>query len=222
MPRRPHLLATDEIYHIYNRTVGHEYIFTTKRELSRILTLTDFYHLPQTLRYSKFKLLPDSQKDNYQVNSKKQTPLVQIYAFAFMPNHYHFLLKQNIDMGISNFISNLQNSFAKFFNIKYKRHGTLFQNSFKAKRVDSNEVFLHLSRYIHLNPVTSYHIEAKDISAYPWTSLPAYFDKGPHDWVDRSLVMANFKSTDSYLKFITDQADYQRKLSSIKHLLFDS
>ncbi|MBI3955253.1 transposase, partial [Candidatus Gottesmanbacteria bacterium] len=172
MPRRLHILANEQTYHVFNRTVGHEIIFTKKRELQRIIELTNYYRFPQTLRYSKFKLLPDKQKNTYLSQMEKRSPLIQLFAFAFMPNHYHFLIRQNTNRGISIFISNIQNSFAKFFNIKNERHGTVFQNPFKARRIEREEEFLHVSRYIHLNPVTSYNISISDLPSYPWTSMP--------------------------------------------------
>src|SRR3990167_3633398 len=218
MPRRKFVLATNETYHIYNRSVARESIFSSAIYLRKIVEISDYYRYRQQLRLSQFNNLPIDQKKEYIKSRKNKTRLVEIYAFAFMPNHYHFLLRQLTDNGITNFISNLQNSFAKYFNIKNDRNGSLFQNSFKGKRIESEEQLVHVSRYIHLNPVTSYLIELDDLVDYPWTSFRLYhYDLDL--FVNKELLMESFKSKDDYYKFVADQVDYQRTLDKIKNLV---
>lgn len=221
MPRRSQILATKEIYHVFNRSVGNEEILSQKRNLSRVFKLIDYYRFPQKIRHSKFKSLKEEFKKDYLSNMRKQSPLVEIFAFALMPNHYHFLLKQLRDRGIYRFISNFQNSFAKYFNLKNNRHGALFQNAFKAKRIETDEEFTHLSRYIHLNPVTSYLIEFVQLSTYPWTSFSWYVDEKINQFVNTEGLTGLFESRKKYLKFVADQADYQRKLQFIKRLIIE-
>lgn len=219
--KRTQILATNEIYHLFNRSVAKENIFASRKNLGRLSELLDFYRFPQKLRYSKFKTLPLDLKSGYISNFKKQKPLVEIYSFAAMPNHYHLLLKQLQDKGIFIFISNLQNSFAKFFNIRSKRNGSVFQNPFKAKRVETDEEFLHVSRYIHLNPVTSFLIEFKDLVSYPWTSYQYYKEGDGQKFINTERILNYFKSKNGYIKFIADQVDYQRQLEIIKHLIME-
>ena len=220
MPRRKFVLATNETYHIYNRSVARESIFSSAIYLRKIVEISDYYRYRQQLRLSQFNNLPIDQKKEYIKSRKNKTRLVEIYAFAFMPNHYHFLLRQLTDNGITNFISNLQNSFAKYFNIKNDRNGSLFQNSFKGKRIESEEQLVHVSRYIHLNPVTSYLIELDDLVDYPWTSFRLYhYDLDL--FVNKELLMESFKSKDDYYKFVADQVDYQRTLDKIKDLVLE-
>lgn len=221
MPRRKQILATDETYHIFNRAVGHDEIFTLKWDLNRILALIDYYRFPQKIRYSKFRTLPQNLKRDYPSQIKKQTPLVEIYSFSLMPNHYHLLGKQLQNKGINIFISNIQNSFAKFYNLRNNRHGTLFQNPFKARRVETEEEFIHVSRYIHLNPVTSFVIELSRLDTYPWTSLSWYLDESRNKFITTNLIKGIFKTKEKYLEFIVNQADYQRKLGVIKHLMIE-
>ena len=150
---------------------------------------------------------------------KDQPPLVAIYAFALMPNHYHFLVRQLIDKGLRMFISNFQNSFAKYFNLKNDRRGSLFRNPFKSRRVVTEEELIHISRYIHLNPVTSYLIEFNQLEDYPWTSYSWYMNEEKNRFVETSLVIGIFGSEEKYKKFVADQVDYQRKLDLIKRLI---
>jgi putative transposase len=163
MQHRSTVFATDEIYHIYNRTVGREQIFTTKSLLLHIFETIEFYQYPQIIRLSEFKKLNREARELYLFRLKEKSPIVDIYAFSFMPNHYHLLLKQTAENGIRHFISLLQNSYAKYFNTRYDRHGSLFQSPFQGKWIENDEQFMHISRYIHLNHVTSYVIPFEEL-----------------------------------------------------------
>lgn len=215
------MLATNEIYHTFNRSIAKQNIFGNKYMLNKVLEIVDFYRFPQEIRLSKFNKLPKETKQSYFESYKSKIPLVEIYVFAFMPNHFHFLLKQIQENGIIKFISNYQNSFAKFFNLKNNRNGTLFENSFKAKRIESDEQFLHVSRYIHLNPVTSYIIKIKDLDTYSYTSFPTYSNNSADILIEEKFIKSFFKSIEDYKKFVFDQADYQRQLALIKDLIID-
>lgn len=219
--KRREILATGETYHVFNRSVGKEEIFIKGLELERALALLEFYRFPQKLRFSFFKRLQKEIKQEYISGYKTLDALVEIYSFALMPNHFHLLIKQTTDKGIEKFLSNFQNSFAKYYNTKYQRGGSLFQNSFKAKRLSSDEEFLHVSRYIHLNPVTSFLIEYDDLQTYPWTSYPYYLEKGKNDLISTNFIIDLVGSRLKYEKFVANQVDYQRKLYLIKHLILE-
>jgi len=221
MSKRKELLASGEIYHLFNQTVGNEEILTHRKELNRAVKLFGYYRFPQKLKYSKFKTLSENLRNDYLLRMRNQPPLVAIYAFALMPDHYHLLLKQLQEGGIKTFISNFQNSSAKYFNLKTERHGALFRNPFKAKRVATDEEFIHISRYIHLNPVSFFLIEFAQLATYPWTSFSWYVDEGKNQFVDTQALMALFKSKGRYLEFVANQVDYQRKLGLIKRLALE-
>lgn len=122
MPKRNLILATNEIYHVFNRSIARENIFSSRINFRKAKEIVDFYRFPQKLRLSKFKTLTKDLKNNYLLAMQSQSPLIEIYAFSLMPNHYHFLVKQLLDNGLARFVSNFQNSFAKVFNIKNERH----------------------------------------------------------------------------------------------------
>jgi len=69
-------------------------------------------------------------------------PLVSFIAYSLSPNHYHFILRQEIDNGIVRFMQRLGIAYTMYFNNKNKRSGVLFQGSFKAVEIDSNEDLL--------------------------------------------------------------------------------
>ncbi|HLE48782.1 MAG TPA: transposase [Patescibacteria group bacterium] len=221
MPRKRNLVfANGETYHVYNRTTANEWTFSKKRDIERALNLISFYHYEQTIRYSFFNKLKDFQKLDYLKNNSFDKKIVEIYAYCFMPDHFHLLLRQTAENGIRNFLSNFQNSYAKYFNVKNKRHGSLFQNPFKAKHISSDETLLHVSRYIHLNPVTSYLMDTKELKDSVLTSFPIYLGK-KETLVDSKLILEIIGSRLMYRKFVANQVDYQRKLGNIKYLLID-
>ncbi len=218
--KRNVIFAKNEIYHLFNRSNANESIFVKKKEITRSLNLMSFYRFNQSLRFSFFDRLPEEQKDKYLEKTLGNVPNVDILSYSLMPNHFHLLIKQTNEKGIKNYLSNFQNSFAKYFNIKNKRFGTLFQRPFKAKHVESDEQLLHISRYIHLNPVTSYMMEFENLRSSDLTSLQLYLDK-KKSWVNTDLIINLIGSVSKYEKFVKDHVDYQRKLSKIKHLLLD-
>ena len=84
--------------------------------------------------------------------AKTSSPLVTFVSYVLMPNHFHLLVQQLTDDGISRLMKLLSDSYTRYFNTKNERVGPLLQGQFKAVRVESDEQLLHLSPYIHLNP----------------------------------------------------------------------
>ena len=139
-----------------------------------------------------------------------------------MPNHYHLLLKQSLNSGIMNFIRLIQNSYARFLNLRYKRSGSLFQSPFKAVRLETDEQFIHVARYIHLNPLTSFVIrDFNDLKSYQWNSYLDYLSFTPRKFINTSFLMNYFKNIEKFEEFTKDNLDYQRKLEKLKHLIIE-
>jgi REP element-mobilizing transposase RayT len=76
-----------------------------------------------------------------------------LVAYCLMPNHFHLLLRQNTDLSISKLVSKISTSFSKYFNLKYDRVGSVFQDQFKSVVVESDAQLRWLVEYIHQNPV---------------------------------------------------------------------
>ena len=215
------ILSTNEIYHLYNRTIGKEPVFLSKQFLDKILHITNYYRFIQQISFSDFNRMTLTLQQNYMASIINKPPLIEVYVFSFMPTHFHFLVKQLQNKGISLFLSNIQNSFAKKYNLINDRNGSLFEHNFKAKRITNNEEFIHVSRYIHLNHVTSKIIEFNQLLTYEWTSLPCYLNNQTNKYVNTRLILEYFKTPEKYLKFLKNNVDYQRKLKVIKKLLQD-
>ncbi len=157
----------------------------------------------------------------YEKLKKDYEKLVDIICFCLMPNHFHFMLKQKLDNGISTFISNFTNSYTRYFNTKHERIGPLFEGIFKAVRIESEEQLIHTSRYIHLNPVSSFLIEPKDLENYQWSSYLEFLGFSDENLTIKNLVLNFFPLVSDYKKFVLDHADYARQLELIKHLTLE-
>lgn len=206
MPYRKVPLVTNEVYHIVSRGIAQNSIFRNKRDYLRILNLVGFYRYSNPpLRFSHYDRLPVEKKENFLSGLRKNSgELVEILAFCFMPNHTHFLLRQTEDKDISFFMRNIQNSYARYFNTKYQRSGALFQAMFKAVRIKTDEQLSHVSRYIHLNPVTSYLIEKEGLIGFPWSSFPEYVNKRSLKFVNSDFILGSFKKREHYKHFVFD------------------
>lgn len=224
MPGRDIPLVTNEVYHIINRGIASQPVFLTKRDYQRALD-TFFYYQNQNpfLRYSFFLRLPNQQKAEILDRLQKENEfLIEIIAYCLMPNHVHFLLRQLKSNGLSIFMSNFSNSYTRYFNTKQKRIGPLLQGKFKAIRIETDEQLLHLSRYIHINPYSSFVVKnLTDLENYPYSSLPEYLNPQTFPRCNKEVVLAHFKNISAYKKFILDQVDYQRRLEEIKHLALE-
>src|SRR5258706_6962168 len=165
MPYRKEPLANGEYYHIYNRGVAKMPTFLDKRDFQRFTQTLVYYVSPE----GKPKFSAAITETFFQ---KPTLPIIDIIAYCFMPNHFHLLLKQNTTNGISEFMRKIGNSYTKYFNTKHKRVGPIFQGQFKAIHIDSDEQLLHLSRYIHLNPLVGF--VTKVLDDYECSSFAEY------------------------------------------------
>lgn len=199
-------------------------MFTENRELQRALLTLDYYRFVRpAMRLSHFLNLELQQREQLSERlHKKDERRVDIIAYCLMPNHFHFLLKQNRAGGVSRFLADFTNSYTRYFNTRNKgRKGPIFQGVFRAVRIEDDEQLIHISRYIHLNPVVSYIVEWKDMLAYPWSSLPEYAGVEKTRICGTEIVLGHFSSSKRYLDFLSDQVDYGRELERIKHVLLE-
>lgn len=222
MPGRKYPLVTGQTYHVFNRGISKQPTFTSKREYERALkTVLLYQYYSPPVKLSKFLTMKTNDQNNI-LNNLRKNKLVEIHTYTLMPNHFHFLLTQTQDNGIAKFMGNFQNSYTKYFNTKNNRDGSLFLDQFKAKRIEDDNLLIHIHRYIHLNPYTSYIVKSlEELINYPWSSFKYYLDEKYNEICTKKLILSFFKSKESYKQFVTDHADYQRKLDRIKHLTFE-
>lgn len=144
MTTRKLVLSTGDYYHIYNRGNSKQVIFLDDQDKRRFVKLLGL--LNQSIR---IRVDEESIKQSF---LKKDEPLVAIGAYVLMDNHFHLLLKQVSDNGITSFMQKVSTAYAMYFNKKYKRTGSLFEGTFKSKHANEDLYLRYLYAYIHLNP----------------------------------------------------------------------
>ena len=212
MPSRIIPFVNKEYYHIFNRGVAKMQIFNNFYDYNRFIKTLIYYSTEGPK--PKFSIFTPTTTT---LNTDKK--IVKIICYCLMPNHFHFLLCQNKKGGITEFMSKLSNSYTKYFNIKNKRVGPLFQGDFKAVHVESDEQLLHLSRYIHLNPLVGF--VTKDLSFYKWSSYLEYLNHVKNDICDKKIILDRYENLQDYKQFVLAQESYGKELERIKHQLLD-
>lgn len=223
MVRRLIPFVNGEIYHIFNRTIYGNIIFNSIRNCERAIETIKFY-LPENnqIRYSQFLLLSKEDRNDFLKQIASSPRIVDLISYCIMPTHFHLQLKQTSDNGITNFMRRFLISFTKYFNIKNGGEGPLFKNQFSSVRIENDYQLLHVNRYIHLNPYSSNIVkDLSELEDYSWSSLPEYLGKINENVCNKNVVLQNFKGISTYKKFIFDQADYQKKLKTIRHLIME-
>lgn len=208
------IFAAGEFYHVVNRGVEKRITFLDKRDYQRFLETISYYRFKNVPSRFSFRNRPLMlQKTN------DKSLLVEIVCFCLMPNHFHLLLKQIRENGITTFVSKISNSYTKYFNTRHKRIGPLLQGSFKAVRIENDEQLLHTSRYIHLNPLIDYLV--KDLSNYEYSSYPQFIGM-VNGFCQTKYVLDHFPSKSDYKKFVLDQEDYGRTIKNLERFFLDT
>lgn len=195
MASKPRFFDIDLFYHIFNCGVGKRRIFASARDYQRFFDVCLFYLYDQRLSFSEFqRLVPKSREAYLQANPRNlQTLRVRILSHCQMPNHFHFLIKQARENGISIFLSDIQNSYTKYFNIKSQRIGNLLQGPFKFKEITDEGSVLQVSRYIHLNPIMSSKANPngslKKPEDYPYGSYREWLNPNKSGLVDKEQLL---------------------------------
>lgn len=214
MPGRTIPLVNNQYYHIFNRGSDKRDIFLQARDYKRFQQTFYYYQFtgPKP-RFSKF-----AKSDLKIFKPDKTNKLVETICYCLMPNHFHFLIKQLKDNSIPIFISNLCNSYTKYFNTKYSRIGPLLQGKYQSVLIETDEQLVHISRYIHLNPIVSKI--TTDLTSYLWSSYPEYITRQEKPCVIKE-ILDFFPSPKKYQEFVEAQIDYGTTLEIIKHRAID-
>lgn len=180
-------------YHIYNRGVEKRTIFLDSQDYSVFLSYLKSYLSPPDPGLAKKladKSVPWQEKDqarrSLQLNNFHNDILM--IAFALMPNHFHFLIKQKNAGAMDKFMNSLGTRYTMYFNKKYQRVGPLYQGVYKAALITNNAQLLQLSRYIHKQVLDSFHLAGQD----KLFSLPEYLGERQTPWVNPSDILQFF------------------------------
>lgn len=217
-------------YHLYNRGVEKRKIFLEEQDYSVFLSYLKEYLLPKD--ETKLREQLSNPNTSYKIKEKilRQLKLNNFYecitllAYCLMSNHLHLLVKQKDPESIDKFMNSLGVRYAVYFNRKYKRVGKLFQDVYKAVLVKTDEQLLHLSRYIHRNPLPKKSLASQDqvlrVCMKQPSSLPEYLEQKHTKWIQSTEILTYFSKTNpnlSYQNFVEQSEDF----SSIQNIAVD-
>jgi len=211
---------TGEYYHLYNRGIDKRIIFKSKHDYERFIMLLYIANSNSEKSFRLDNLINHSHKNfNEIMILDKGKPLVSIGAWCLMTNHFHILVRQEVNGGITKFMKRLGTGYAMFFNIKYQRHGALFGGLFKSKLIGVDDNYMRqLFAYIHLNPldikfsgwekeIKKSSVEMKKfIELYPYSSYP--------DYVGEERVEKNILNLKSFPDYFQNNKSFQEFVES--------
>ncbi|SEF38848.1 REP element-mobilizing transposase RayT [Caloramator fervidus] len=189
MPRCARVKTNDAIYHVMCKSISDTPLFRN-----------------------------DTDKDMFLAYIKKYQQKYQfkVYAYCLMTNHVHLIIDSN-GFDISKIMHGVNQSYAQYFNRKYKRKGHLFHDRFKSIVVKDDRYLVTLSAYIHNNPIAMKEYRECP-EKYKYSSLAVYLGirKDPFGILDEGFIMAMFsrnvkKARERYYKFVLTCSDVKVK-----------
>lgn len=192
MARRELAFLPGQYYHVYNRGASRGLIFQTGENYRFML---------QRLREN----LPSCR--------------ISVIAYCLMPNHYHFGLRQDGVVPISDLIQAVFNSYSKAYNRATSRSGTLFEGPFRAVSVEKLEHLLHLCRYIHRNPLEAGLVG--DPITWEFSNYREWIERRGDGLTDGEFVRENFPQPAEYREFVMDYEPPEKVTIPLKAFLFD-
>ncbi len=215
-------LITNQIYHVFTKSIVGFKVFNNDFDFERFKKIFTYYQKKSpVVKFSRFIKYKEIQKTN--PNQLSPSPikenLVNIVSYCLMPTHLHFILKQKTENGISQFMSKTLNSYTKYFNTIHHRKGPLWETRFKSIPIESNKYLIHLTRYLHLNPVTALIIKTPD--KWPHSSYKEFIaNKQNENKICEYDGILDINPT-TYKTFVEDRISYQKELAKIKHLILE-
>jgi REP element-mobilizing transposase RayT len=203
MPSRNVLkqLVPQSFYHVYARGASRQPIFCDDADYTYFLHLFERY-LSESVVLSKTGAVYPHYRGR-----------IKLVAYCLMSNHFHLLLWQDDESAMTDFMRSVMTSYSRYFNLKYRRSGALFESRYKASLISEDSYLDHISRYIHLNP--------RYWQKYKYSSLAGYFVDRP-EWLQPEQIEILFASRNAYINFLRDYQEQKDMLEEIKHSLADS
>jgi putative transposase len=200
-------------YHVYNRGVNKDEIFTDSQDFTVFLKYVKQYLTPKDRRQI-LQLLNDQEVSSAErrriardLGLQNFSQDINLLAYCLMPNHFHFFLRQKSLNAMNLFMKSLTLRYAMYFNRKYKRSGPLFQGVYKAVLLTDQAHYWHLSRYIHKQALA----DSTSNLDFP-SSYPEYLGLRTTEWVHPEEILPLFSNSNpnlSYRAFVAESYLFQ-------------
>jgi REP element-mobilizing transposase RayT len=197
MGMRKKNFANGEFFHIYNRGVDRRIIFSDRYDIDRFFqSMIEFNAVEPvgSIYENSFRQLGGE-------TPKSAEGLVNIIAYCLNPNHFHLILEQLVDGGISEFMKRLGGGYTGYFNKKHERSGSLFQGVFKDVHINSNEYLLHVSAYVNLNNRVHKLGGETPKLVESLSSWGEYTNKKVEGICEKEIILGQFGNVDEYKEF---------------------
>lgn len=215
------IFAPNNYYHVYNRGVGKQDIFLDDEDRKFFLNRLKENLFPAEKRVPLLQGGKPSSfvKGKIYIRKTLPTGAFSLISYCLMPNHFHFLIRQNENLPISKLIAKLCTGYSMYFNKKTERVGSLFQGAFKAILVDSDSYLLWLTAYIHQNPTTAGLV--KNPEDYQWSSYLDYIESRNGMLCAKDSVTGQFSNIAEYRKFVEESFEKIKQRKELEYLLLD-
>ena len=211
------MFAEGEYYHLYNRGVDKRKIFLDDDDRDRFVRLLYVANGRQPFVFREIEHKSFEKID-------RGEPLVAIGAYVLMPNHFHILLKEIEEGGVSLFMEKLLTAYSAYFNKRNKRNGRLFQGTYRAQHVHRDTYLKYLYAYIHLNPIKLIDSKWQEkgiqnkkeaqrfLNQYRYSSYADYLGR---DREEKSILSGEefppyFSEKKEFVEFVADWLTYNR------------
>lgn len=222
--KRKTSFGINNFYHVFNRGVEKRKIFLTNKDYQRFLLLLFFCNGSVPIQMKEILRQGFSQGPSLG-KFERGKQLVDIGAYCLMPNHFHLLLKERVENGVTNFMRKLCTGYSMYFNIKNNRVGSLFQSRFGAQHLDKDIYLKYIFAYIHLNPIKlaepswkeeNYFKNLKNVKEaekflenYYWSSYGKYIGKNNTDPILNTRAFPKyFDNIKEFKNFINNWLNY--------------
>ena len=193
--------APDSYYHVYVRGSNKQKLFIEDIDYKYFLKLFERYLSEKPVISKTGELYPHFLNE------------IEVLAYCLMSNHFHLLLYQADVPYLEKFMRSVMTSYSRYFNLKYRRTGSVFESRYKAVRIDQDVYLQHITRYIHLNP--------RLWERYKYSSLGYYRGGNEPYWLNTARILELFTSRQNYIEFVADYEEMRDTLGDLKYQLAD-
>ncbi len=221
------LYVKNGYYHLYNRGVDKRIIFEDQQDIGVFLSYLMEYLLPKDEEKLRLRLADSStsikEKDSIlkRLRLNNFSDSISLLCYCLMPNHYHLLVKQHTADAIDILMNSLGTRYTMYFNKKHKRVGPLYQGVYKAVLVNTDEQLLHLSRYIHRNPLSLQGVALQTLSEQP-SSYADYLNLRKTEWLRSDEILSHFSTISPSLTYRSFVEQTDEKQDILNNLIIDA
>ena len=208
-----------DIKHVFNRGVNKINTFNNDADRQRFIECLYKFN-------NKDIALRSEAEDFFKNPPPQEDKIVEILKWTLMPNHFHLLLYEVVEGGITEFMKRLGNGYTKYFNIKSKRSGYLFQNTARMNLLENDRQFLYIPYYLDMNILDTEFINWKEtgikdtkkaiafLNNYQWSSFSDYTRQRATLTSQRDIACLINKEMFYDLFDITEK-EYQKELAGL-------